>query len=156
MWIVLIVLIVLVGGGILLYNSLVGLRIRVDNAWADVDVQLKRRYELIPNLVETVKGYAEGVLTGALRQLFALAESYPQLRAVESFTSLQASLQEIEHAIQNARRYYNAVVRDYNTRTQQIPGSLIAGPLGFQPRQFFMIEDEGEREAPRVSFDDED
>jgi LemA protein len=181
LWIVLIVILLLVVGGVLLYNGLVGARIRVDNAWADVDVQLKRRYELIPNLVETVKGYAgheretleaviaarnqavqaqgpeqqaraENMLTGALRQLFALSEAYPELRAVESFTRLQQSLEEIEDAIQNARRYYNAVVRDYNTRIQQIPGSLIAGPLGFQSRPFFGLEDEAQREAPRVDF----
>src|SRR5437879_7930470 len=128
-----------------LYNSLVRLKVQCDNAWADIDVQLKRRYDLVPNLVETVKGYAghergtleavvaarntamtaqgpaakgeaEGMLTGALRQLFALAEAYPQLRAVESFTSLQGSLNEIEDHVQNARRYYNAVVRDLNTK----------------------------------------
>jgi LemA protein len=184
MWIVLIVLLLLVGAGVLLYNSMVGLRIRADNAWADVDVQLKRRYELIPNLVETVKGYAgheretleaviqarnravdaetpeqqaqaEGMLTGALRQLFALAEAYPELRAVESFTRLQGSLEEIEDAIQNARRYYNAVVRDYNTRIQQIPGSLLAGPAGFEPRHFFIVEEDAERSVPRVSFEGE-
>ena len=129
------VMIALIG----IYNSLVRLREQVDNAWADVDVQLKRRHDLIPNVVETVKGYAaheketlesvvearnravgaegpaaqseaEGILTGALRQLFALAEAYPQLRAVEGFQQLQTTLSEIEDHIQNARRYYNAVV----------------------------------------------
>jgi LemA protein len=165
-----------------LYNSLVGLRVRADNAWSDIDVQLKRRHELIPNLVETVRGYAgherqtleavvearnramsaqgpaaqasaENQLTGALRQLFALAESYPQLRAVESFTQLQASLTAIEDAIQNARRYYNAVVRDLNTKIVQFPSNLIAGMFGIGPRNFFELSDPSEREAPKVSFE---
>jgi LemA protein len=166
---------------VVLYNSLVRLKVQCDNAWADIDVQLKRRYDLIPNLVETVKGYAahekgtleavisarnramsaqgpasqgqaEGMLSGALRQLFALAESYPQLRAVESFTSLQNSLQQIEEALQNARRYYNAVVRDLNTKIQQFPTNIFASMLGFKPREFFEISAPAEREAPKVSF----
>lgn len=181
MWIVLLILIVLIVAFIGIYNGLVKLRVRVDNSWADIDVQLKRRYDLIPNLVETVKGYAshekdtleaviearnramavqgpeakaeaENVLTGALRQLFALAEAYPQLRAVESFTELQGSLNDIEDAIQNARRYYNAVVRDYNTKIHTVPSNLVAGMFGFQSRQFFGLEDEREREAPKVDF----
>ena len=181
MWIALLILIVLIVAVIAIYNGLVKLRVRVDNSWADIDVQLKRRYDLIPNLVETVKGYAsherdtleaviearnramsaqgpeaqaaaENVLTGALRQLFALAEAYPQLRAVESFTDLQGTLSEIEDAIQSARRYYNAVVRDYNTKIQTVPSNLIAGTFGFTPRQFFGLEDEGEREAPKIDF----
>lgn len=166
---------------VVLYNSLVRLKVQCDNAWADIDVQLKRRYDLIPNLVETVKGYAahekgtleavisarnramsaqgpasqgqaEGMLSGALRQLFALAESYPQLRAVESFTSLQNSLQQIEEALQNARRYYNAVVRDFNTRIHQVPSNFVAGMCGFKDREFFEITAPAEREAPKVSF----
>jgi LemA protein len=181
MWIVLLILVVLIVAFIGMYNGLVKLRVRVDNSWADIDVQLKRRYDLIPNLVETVKGYAshekdtleaviearnramgvqdpeakaqaENVLTGALRQLFALAEAYPQLRAVESFTDLQGSLNEIEDAVQNARRYYNAVVRDYNTKIHTVPSNLVAGMFGFQRRQFFGLEDEREREAPKVDF----
>jgi LemA protein len=171
MWIVLLILVVLIVAFIGMYNGLVKLRVRVDNS----------RYDLIPNLVETVKGYAshekdtleaviearnramavqgpeakaqaENVLTGALRQLFALAEAYPQLRAVESFTELQGSLSEIEDAVQNARRYYNAVVRDYNTKIHTVPSNLVAGMFGFQPRQFFGLEDEREREAPKVDF----
>ena len=151
---------------VVIYNGLVRLRVQCDNAWADIDVQLKRRYDLIPNLVETVKGYAahekgtleavisarnramsaqgpgakgeaEGMLAGALRQLFALAEAYPQLRAVESFTSLQGSLQQIEEALQNARRYYNAVVRDFNTRIHQIPGEHRRGPVRLQASRIF-------------------
>jgi LemA protein len=183
MWIALIILAVIAFVVIGMYNSLVRLRVRVDGAWADIDVQLKRRWDLIPNLVETVKGYAsherdtlegvvearnramsaqgpaakaeaEGALSGALRQLFALAEAYPQLRAVESFTQLQGTLNEIEGAVQNARRYYNAVVRDYNTKTEVFPTNLLAGMFGFTRREFFSLEDESEREAPKVSFQD--
>ena len=164
-----------------LYNSLVRLKVQCDNAWADIDVQLKRRYDLIPNLVETVKGYAghekgtleavitarnramtatspadkaqaENMLTGALKSLFALAEAYPQLRAMESFTSLQNSLSQIEDTVQNARRYYNAVVRDLNTKIQQFPTNILAGMMGFKPREFFEVTAPAEREVPKVSF----
>jgi LemA protein len=167
---------------VLTYNTLVRLRVQSENAWADIDVQLKRRYDLIPNLVGTVKGYAghekqtleavvnarsramsvqgpaekaqaEGMLTAALRQLFALAEAYPQLRAVESFTQLQNQLTQIEEAIQNARRYYNAVVRDLNTRIAQFPSNLIANLFSFTPREFFELTETTQREAPRVSFE---
>jgi LemA protein len=98
------------------------------------------------------KAQAEGMLTGALRQLFAVAEAYPQLRAVESFTQLQASLNQIEDTLQNARRYYNAVVRDFNTRIAQFPSNLVAGMAGFKPREFFEISAPAEREVPKVSF----
>jgi LemA protein len=181
MWAVLIVIAVLALSIVLIYNGLVRLRVQCDNAWADIDVQLKRRYDLIPNLVETVKGYAahekgtfeavvaarnqamsaqgpaakgeaEGMLTGALRQLFALAEAYPQLRAVESFTQLQGTLNQIEDTLQNARRYYNAVVRDLNTRVQQFPSNIVAGMTGFHTREFFEITAPAEREVPKVSF----
>jgi LemA protein len=164
-----------------LYNGLVRLKVQCDNAWADIDVQLKRRYDLIPNLVETVKGYAghekgtleavinarnramsaagpgdkaqaENMLSGALKSLFALSEAYPQLRAIESFTSLQNSLAEIEDTVQNARRYYNAVVRDLNTKIQQFPSNIFANMLGFKPREFFEVAAPAEREAPKVSF----
>ena len=148
MWIVLLILVVLIVAFIGIYNGLVKLRVRVDNSWADIDVQLKRRYDLIPNQVETVKGYA----SHEKDTLFALAEAYPQLRAVESFTDLQGSLNEIEDAVQNARRYYNAVVRDYNTKIHTVPSNLVAGMFGFQSRQFFGLEDEREREAPKVDF----
>jgi len=163
------------------YNGLVRLKVQCDDAWADIDVQLKRRYDLIPNLVETVKGYAahekgtfeaviqarnssmsaqgpaakaeaEGALAGALRQVFALAEAYPQLRAVESFTQLQNTLNQIEDTLQNARRYYNAVVRDFNTRIAQFPTNLIASMGNFKPREFFEITAPAEREVPKVSF----
>ena len=165
----------------LMYNSLVGLRVRADSAWSDIDIQLKRRHDLIPNLVETVRGYAghekstfenvtkfrsmamqatgpaeraqaEGQLTTALKSLFAVAENYPQLRASENFSSLQKSLAEIEDNLQNARRYYNAVVRDLNTSIQVFPKNLVAGMFGFQPRAFFELDAAAEREAPAVKF----
>ena len=180
-WIVLGVLVLLVFLLVGLYNSLVRLNVQCDNAWSDIDVQLKRRYDLVPNLVESVKGYAaherdtleavisarnramsatgpadkaqaENVLSGALKSLFALAEAYPQLRAVESFTSLQSSLSEIENTVQNARRYYNAVVRDLNIKIQQFPTNMAAGMLGFRTREFFELTAAAEREAPKVTF----
>jgi LemA protein len=166
---------------IVIYNGLVRLRVQCDNAWSDIDVQLKRRHDLIPNLVETVKGYAghekstlegvvaarnramttegpaakaeaEGALTAALRQVFALAEAYPQLRAVESFNQLQQTLNQIEDTIQNARRYYNAVVRDLNTKIAQFPSNIIAGMFGFKPKEFFELPAAAEAEVPKVSF----
>src|SRR5579863_4472766 len=180
-WIVLIVIAVIVIFVISIYNGLVQLKVQCDNAWSDIDVQLKRRYDLVPNIVETVKGYAghekgtlegvvaarnramstegpaakaeaEGMLTSALRQVFALAEAYPQLRAVESFTQLQQTLSQIEDSIQNARRYYNAVVRDFNTKIAQFPSNILAGMFGFKPREFFEISAPAEREVPKVSF----
>ncbi len=181
MWIPLVVLVVLILVVVIIYNGLVRLRVQSDNAWADIDVQLKRRHDLIPNVLESVKGYAaheretfemvvqarsramsaqgpgakaeaEGALTQALRSLFALAEAYPQLRAVESFTQLQATLAQIEEAVQNARRYYNAVVRDLNTRIAQFPSNLIAGLFAFRPREFFETP-AAEREVPQVRFE---
>jgi LemA protein len=165
---------------IVAYNSLVGLTNRKKEAWADVDVQLKRRYDLIPNLVETVKGYAahekdtlervikargvamgaknpaekgqaENFLTGALKSLFALAEQYPNLKANENFMQLQNNLNEIEDALQNARRYYNATVRDINNKVVMFPSNIIAGMFGFKVEEFFEITGE-EREAPKVKF----
>src|SRR6476646_387914 len=159
-----------------MYNGLVRLRVQCDNAWSDIDVQLKRRYDLVPNLVETVKGYAghekgtleavvqarnsamsaqgpaakadaENMLTGALRQVFALAEAYPQLRAVESFTQLQNTLNQIEDTLQNARRYYNAVVRDFNTMIEQFPSNIVAGMGHFKEREFFQLSAPAEREV---------
>lgn len=175
------ILVLLVISLVAMYNGLVRLKIQCDNAWADIDVQLKRRYDLIPNLVETVKGYAahekdtlegvisarnramtastpgeraeaENLLSGALKNLFALAEAYPQLRAIESFTSLQNSLSQIEDTVQNARRYYNALVRDLNTKIEQFPTNIVANMLGFKERQFFEVTAAAEREAPKVSF----
>ena len=179
-WIVLGVLVLLGFFLVGMYNSLVQLRVRSDSAWSDIDVQLKRRHDLIPNLVETVKGYAahekgtfeniakfrsmamqatgpvdkaaaENQLTGALKSLFAVAENYPELKASEQFTQLQASLSQIEDAIQNARRYYNAVVRDLNTKIQSFPTNILAGMFGFQQKQFFEAE-AGDREPVAVKF----
>src|SRR6202048_1828768 len=181
MLIALIVVALLVIFVVVIYNGLVRLKVQCDNAWADIDVQLKRRYDLIPNLVETVKGYAghekgtleavisarnramtatgpadkaaaENVLSGTLKSLFALSEAYPQLRAIEAFTSLQNSLSQIEDTVQNARRYYNAVVRDLNTKILQFPTNIFAGMLGFKQREFFEVSNAAEREAPKVSF----
>lgn len=164
-----------------MYNGLVQLRVRADSAWSDIDVQLKRRHDLIPNLVETVKGYAthekgtfeniakfrsqamqatspadkavaENQLSGALRGLLAVAEAYPQLKASEEFTQLQSALSMTEDSLQNARRYYNAVVRDLNTKIQQFPTNIFANMLGFKPREFFELTAPAEREAPKVSF----
>lgn len=163
------------------YNRLIRLRLMTGNAWSDIDVQLKRRHDLIPNVVETVKGYAaherttfekvveartaamgastpaqraeaENILTGALKSLFALAENYPALRASENFMNLQGQLSQIEEAIQNARRYYNAVVRDYNSLTQYFPSSIVANAGGFRPAEYFQLPSEAEREAPKVQF----
>lgn len=171
-----IIAVVLIG----MYNSLVQLRVRCDSAWSDIDVQLKRRHDLIPNLVETVKGYAahekgtfeniakyrsqamqattpadkaaaENQLTGALKSLFAVAENYPELKASEEFTQLQGSLSQTEDSIQNARRYYNAVVRDLNTKIQSFPTNILAGVFGFTQRQFFETE-AADREPVQVKF----
>ncbi|WP_456458257.1 LemA family protein [Nitratifractor sp.] len=183
-------IILLIGIGIILYliyiyNRLVSLRQSADAAWSDIDVQLKRRYNLIPALVDTVKGYknyeadtlekvikarqlgvnaqsvkeheaADNMLTQALGKLFALAEAYPDLKANTNFLNLQQQLAEIEDAIQNARRYYNAVVRDYNTRLESFPDVLIAQRYHFQPKDFFEL-DESEKAAvkkmPEIKFD---
>ncbi|MGH7288846.1 MAG: LemA family protein [Myxococcota bacterium] len=173
-WILLAALAALVVWGISLYNRLVALRNGGESAWSDIDVQLKRRWELIPNLVETVKGYAkheqstfekvtaartpgehaaaEASLQGTLKSLFAVAEAYPELRANENFLGLQRDLSGLEEAIQNARRYYNAVVRDLNTAIESFPGNLLAGPFGFTKREYFELDSEAERSAPKVSF----
>lgn len=175
--ILVVIAVVLVG----MYNGLVQLRVRCDSAWSDIDIQLKRRHDLIPNLVETVKGYAahekgtfeniakfrsqamqatspadkaaaENQLTGALKSLFAVAENYPELKASDQFTQLQASLSQTEDAIQNARRYYNAVVRDLNTKIQSFPTNILAGMAGFTQRQFFEISEPTDREPVQVKF----
>jgi LemA protein len=176
------VVIVLVALYVILYNRLVSLRVRAENAWSDIDVQLKRRADLVPNLVETVKGYAahergtldavtkartnavaaqnagpaerakaEGELTNALRGLAVTVEAYPQLKASGGFRDLQAQLATIEDAVQNSRRYYNAVARDLNTAISTIPSNLVAGPMGYHELEFFEAS-AGERELPKVSF----
>ena len=179
--IVLAIIVVAVIWAIGVYNGLVSMRQRVNQAFADIDVQLRQRHDLIPNLVETVKGYAahekgtfeniakfrsqamqaatpadkaaaENQLTGALKSLFAVAENYPELKASEQFTGLQGSLNSIEDNIQNARRYYNAVIRDYNTRVQSFPSNIIAGMFGFQARQFFEVESPEDRQNVQVKF----
>ena len=180
-WILLGIVFILLVWFIGTYNGLIRLRNQTDEAWSDIDVQLKRRYDLIPNLVETVKGYAshestvfqkvteartaamsathpaeqakaENMLTGALKSLFAVAENYPELRASENFAKLQDELADTENKIQAARRFYNGNVRDLNTKMQVFPTNLVAGMLGFKEREFFEIEEAGQREAVQVKF----
>lgn len=178
----LILLVALVAGVALLYNALVGLRNRAENAWSDIEVQLKRRHDLVGNLVETVRGYstheqetlqrlveareaarratdhhspgeaglAEKQLVSRLDSVFAVAEAYPNLKASEAYLELHRSLVSLEDHIQNARRYYNAVVRDLNTKIQSFPQMLIARPLGFREREFFHLGDSGEAGVPEV------
>lgn len=170
----------LIVAGFFIYNRLVRLRNRTDNAWAQVDVQLRRRYDLIPNLVETVKGYAsherdtfeavtaarsaassadsvaeqgaaEGMLTGALRKLFALSEAYPELKASQNFQSLQADLSETENKIAVARQIYNDSTLTYNNAVQTVPSNIVAAIARFRAREYFEIADEG-RSTPRVQF----
>jgi LemA protein len=166
---------------VVLYNRFVRLRNRVDNAWAQIEVQLKRRWDLIPNLVETVKGYAaheretfqnvtearaaaqqaqtptesaqaEGLLSQALGRLFAVAEAYPELQADENFRQLQTEVAETENRIAVSRQVYNDTVLTFNNAIQTVPGVLIAGPFGFAKRDFFDVEDDAQREVPQVSF----
>ncbi len=168
------------GWAILTFNRLISLRQLSDNAWADIDVQLKRRHDLIPAVVSVVKGHAayeqetleavvqarsralavagpaararaEEPLEGSLHRIFAIAEAYPELRAVASFAELQRTLAEVEDHLQNARRYYNAVVRDFNTGIAQFPANLVAGIARFRPREFFGLDDASEGAVPRVT-----
>ncbi len=180
----LILVVVLVVVGLWLvgaFNLLVRSRNRVKESWSDIDVQLKRRYDLIPNLIETVKGYAaherevlenvvkarsaamnahsveergqaENMLSGALKSLFALSENYPQLRAVESFTKLQDELSDTENKVQAARRFYNTNVMTLNTRVEQFPTNVVAGMFGFKKEEFFELNNESEKEPIKVSF----
>ncbi|HEY7151804.1 MAG TPA: LemA family protein [Solirubrobacterales bacterium] len=185
MVVVIIVIAVLVVIGVLVFiginNSMIGARNRCDEAWSGIDVQLKRRHDLIPNLVETVKGYAtheretfekvtqaradamkaqgpaqssaaEGRLSAVLGDLRAIAENYPELRATENFQQLSRNLSEVEDEIQASRRIYNSNVQTYNTKIQVFPNSLIANSRGFQPKEFFEIEDAADREPVKVSF----
>lgn len=169
--------------GVMMYNGLVRSRQMAEEAWSGIDVQLKRRADLIPNLIETVKGYAahekstldevisrrnqaqavpagdvaargaaEGLLTQALGRVIALAEAYPELKANENFSQLQASLETIEGDLQMARRYYNGAARDLNTKVESFPSNLIAGQFGFQKKAYFEITNEADRAVPQVKF----
>jgi LemA protein len=175
-----VIAVILIAAFVVLYNRLVRLRNRTDNAWAQVDVQLKRRYDLIPNLVETVKGYAaheagtfqavvaarnaaqgadgvaeqavaENMLTGALRKLFALAEAYPELRASENFQGLQADLGDTENKIAISRQIYNDSTLSYNNAVQTVPTNIVASLANFPPRPYFETDGQ-ERSAPKVEF----
>ena len=179
--VVIILAAVVVLWSIAIYNGLIKLRNRTDEAWSDIDVQLKRRYNLIPNLIETVKGYAkherelfekvtkartaamgaqepsekaekENMLTGALKSLFAVSENYPDLKANQNFLELQRELTDTENKIQASRRFYNGNVRDINIKIQQFPNNLIARALGFKKRDFFEVEEKTEREPVKVAF----
>jgi len=173
--------VVVVVWAVVMFNRLTRLRQLTDNAWADIDVQLKRRHDLIPQVVAVVKGHAgyerqtlealvaargralqatggspsarfqeENPVEGSLRQIFAIAEAYPDLKAVASFAALQRTLTDVEDTLQNARRYYNAVVRDWNTGIAQFPANLLTTTFRFKPREFFGIDDAAERAVPRV------
>jgi len=179
--VIIVIVALLVIALIALYNRFVRLRNRVDNAWAQIEVQLKRRHDLIPNLVETVKGYAahergtfeavtqaraaaqgartpaeagqaEGILSQALGRLFAVAEAYPELQADENFRQLQTELSETENRVAVSRQVYNDTVLTYNNTVQTFPGLVLAGPFGFTIREFFDVEDEAQRQPPVVDF----
>jgi LemA protein len=183
LWIILIVIVLLVIWIIGMYNGLVKAKIKVDNSWSDIRVFLKKRFDLIPNLVNTVKGYAahesetfekvtrarneavavpagdvqgaaqaNQVLGGALRGLLAIAENYPDLKANQNFLELQTALQNIEGDLGNARRYYNATVRDYNTSIQQFPGVIVANMAGFKAREFYELDNPQEAQNVEVKF----
>ena len=183
LWIIIGIVVLLLLWLIAMYNGFVKARIKIDNSWSDIQVFLKKRFDLIPNLVNTVKGYAahesgtfekviqarnaaasvppanvgqtaqaNSVLDGAVRGLLAVAESYPDLKANQNFLELQKALQDIESDLGNARRYYNATVRDYNTSIQQFPGVIVANATGFTKREFFELEDAAEAKNVEVKF----
>lgn len=181
LWIILGILLLAILWLVAVYNGLIRLRNRTQEAWSDIDVQLKRRYDLIPNLIQTVKGYAsherelfekvtqartaamqsqgvaekakaENMLSQTLKSLFAVAENYPNLRASENFAKLQDELSDTENKIQASRRFYNSQVRDFNTKLEVFPNHLIAGSFGFKKFEFFEIEEEGEKEPMKVKF----
>jgi LemA protein len=181
LWLILIIALAAVAWFFVTYNTLVTLKVRVANAWSQIDVQLKRRHDLIPNLVEAVKGYmayekdtlekvikarsqavdasglkdkaqAENFLTQTLRSLFAVVERYPELKANQNVLKLQEELTSTENKIAFARQYYNDEVRLFNTQIQLVPANLVAGLAGFQKKEFFEIEDAGEKAAPKVQF----
>ncbi|MCX8053740.1 MAG: LemA family protein [Armatimonadetes bacterium] len=180
MWIALVLIGIVLAYVVITFNSFISLKNRARNAWADIDVQLKRRHDLIPNLVAVVQGYAsheksvfedvarlrsramglenaserdetESQLAGAIKSIFAIAEAYPELKADKNFRDLQAQLAEVEDHIQYARRYYNAVVRDLNTKREMFPSSLIAAMAGVRPLPYFQVADE-EREALKIDM----
>lgn len=180
-WVILIIVVILVLVFAAIYNKLVSLKVRTEEAWSDIDVQLKRRYDLIPNLVETVKGYAkheteafenvtkaradalgaqsvadkskaENQLEGTLKSIFAVAEAYPDLKANQNFIQLQAELTDTEDKIQASRRFYNANVRDLNITIQSFPSSIVANMFKFSQKELFELEDVAEREAVKVKF----
>ncbi|HVL38548.1 MAG TPA: LemA family protein [Fimbriimonadaceae bacterium] len=180
-WILVVILVLVLFGSIAIYNSLVSLRQQTSNAWGQIDVQLKRRYDLIPNLVETVKGYmkhesetlerviqarnraisaqgvqekarAEAAVAGALSGIFALAESYPDLKANQNMAVLQEELRSTENKIAFARQYYNDIVTAYNTKLETFPSSIFANAGGFKPKELFEIEDPTQREPVQVKF----
>lgn len=182
LWIIVVVIVVAAGYALMAYNSLVRQRNQVKEAWSDIDVQLKRRHNLIPNLVETVKGYAgherqtfdsvtkaraqalgattpeehakaENMLTDTLKSLFAVSENYPDLKANTNFLELQRELSDTENKIQAARRFYNGVVRDYNTAIQSVPTNIVANLFKFSKEAFFELDDEAARSVPKVGFD---
>jgi len=181
MWILIVIVAAVALWLVAVYNGLIRSRNRVKESWSDIDVQLKRRYDLIPNLVETVKGYAshekgaleavisarakamgaqsvaehaqaENMLSGALKSLFALAEAYPDLKAVSAFNQLQTELSDTENKIQAARRFYNSNVMTFNNKIEVFPNNLIAGPFGFTKSEFFELTEAAQREPVQVKF----